>query len=593
MTLEDPQDVIGNAMQPSYLIVPDVVSDTKVRQGDPYTNVQPHPMRCTWNSLILLVLAACWTGRIHVQGWTRASREDIPDEDTLRESWEMLVDEDAISKGGPFPIVVELDMELDMEADMSPEDVEQQRQDLRDMREGIINQFLETVTPPNPDGGEVPSRDRESLGLKVFNLSPSFAMQAYSWEIDLLKQHEHVLYIVGDAIAAPDLANSVPHIGVNPTDWSVRGYDGAGQVIAVLDTGANYEHPFLVGKVVAQACYSSKIPFVGESLCPSGETEYIGAPAGNECASLDVCDHGTHVAGIIAGSGTSTRNGVAKGAELISVQVFSLIKAGPVCSILGKSSPCVSIFGSDIASGLERVYTWKNLYNIVGVNLSLGCAGPALICSAAMRRNVRNIITKLRAAGIVTIASSGNDGKTDRINRPADFPEAVSVGSTDIRTAETVASFSNSDDSLDLLAPGVQVISSGRSSNGWVSKSGTSMAAPHVAGAWAVLKQAKPSASIDEILNVLKTTGVSITDTRSGAGNRVTPRIQLDAALDMLVPPPPPPPSPPPPPPPLQESICTRLPKFESICIPVWIATLNLKFKAPCELKYPVGHALS
>lgn len=582
MPLGDPWGVAGKMVQPSFLIIPDVVPDTKVRQGHPYTKVQSHPMRCTWNSLILLILVACWTGCIHVQGWTRASREDIPDEDTLRESWEMLVDEDAISKGGPFPIVVELDMELDMEADMSPEDVEQQRQDLRDMREGIINQFLETVTRPNPDGGEVPSRDRESLGLKVFNLSPSFAMQAYSWEIDLLNQHEDVLYIVGDAIAAPDLIYSVPHIGVNETDWTFRGYDGVGQVIAVLDTGVNFLHPFLANKVVAQACYSTNFIFLAGSLCPFGETEAIGGSSGAECASADGCDHGTHVAGIVAGS-DSTRNGVAKSAELISVQVFSQITANSACSVAGKSGPCLLTFNSDITSGLEQVYNWRDSHNIVGVNLSLSCRGPRILCRAAMRRNMRNAIKQLRAAGIVSIASSGNDGKTDRINRPADFPEAVSVGSTDIETPETVAPDSNSDDNLDLLAPGAKIVSSGTSQTGWVRKSGTSMAAPHVAGAWAVLKQAKPSASIDEILNVLKTTGVSITDTRSGAGNRVTPRIQLDAALDMLVPPPPPPPEP----------ICTVLPGNRTLCIPGWIATLSLKFKLPCELKYPIGGALS
>ena len=61
------------------------------------------------------------------------------------------------------------------------------------------------------------------------------------------------------------------------------------------------------------------------------------------------------------------------------------------------------------------------------------------------------------------------------------------------------------------------------------------MAAPHVAGAWAVLKQAKSTASVDEVLNALKTTGIPITDTRAGADNRVKPRIQVDQAVSWLM----------------------------------------------------------
>lgn len=60
------------------------------------------------------------------------------------------------------------------------------------------------------------------------------------------------------------------------------------------------------------------------------------------------------------------------------------------------------------------------------------------------------------------------------------------------------------------------------------------MAAPHVAGAWAVLKEAKPNASVDEILNALVSTGIAVTDTREGAQQRVKPRIQVDQAVDTL-----------------------------------------------------------
>ena len=98
---------------------------------------------------------------------------------------------------------------------------------------------------------------------------------------------------------------------------------------------------------------------------------------------------------------------------------------------------------------------------------------------------------------------------------------------------DDVAGFSNSADFLALLAPGVSVESS-VTGDGFGRKSGTSMAAPHVAGAWAVLKEAAPGAEVDQIEALLADTGVPIQDDRDGAGDRVKPRIQIDAAIDLL-----------------------------------------------------------
>jgi hypothetical protein len=95
-----------------------------------------------------------------------------------------------------------------------------------------------------------------------------------------------------------------------------------------------------------------------------------------------------------------------------------------------------------------------------------------------------------------------------------------------------VASFSNSDDMLDFWAPGVSIQSSvpGTTYQYW---SGTSMAAPHVAGTWAVLKSHSPSASVPELRAALILGGVPITDSRNGV---TVPRIQVDAALGSLGP---------------------------------------------------------
>jgi hypothetical protein len=114
----------------------------------------------------------------------------------------------------------------------------------------------------------------------------------------------------------------------------------------------------------------------------------------------------------------------------------------------------------------------------------------------------------------------------------------LSVGSTQDgslgTTTDAISSFSNSASFLSLLAPG-QPINSPIPGNAFANFQGTSMAAPHVAGAWAMLKQTTPSATVPEILRALQTTGLPITDPRNGI---TTSRIEIFDALPAIGPPP-------------------------------------------------------
>jgi len=144
-----------------------------------------------------------------------------------------------------------------------------------------------------------------------------------------------------------------------------------------------------------------------------------------------------------------------------------------------------------------------------------------------------SLIGTLRANGIATIAAAGNGGEQG-LSAPACISHAISVGSTIAPghgPVDTVSRFSNTDTTLTLLAPGEQ-IRIAMPGGGYTFSQGTSVAAPHVAGAWAVLRAAKPSASPSEILAALTNTGLPITDQRIA---QTTPRIQLDAALAALL----------------------------------------------------------
>jgi subtilisin family serine protease len=333
--------------------------------------------------------------------------------------------------------------------------------------------------------------------------------------------------VAEDRIHKPVLWDSVPLIGADQA-WAV-GFDGSGRTVAIIDSGVDTSHPFLAGKVVDEACYSTTSGAQSTTLCPNGADEQVGPGAGVYCPlELEGCWHGTHVAGIVAGDGTPFDLpiwGVGRGASIMPIQVFSQVNSFLLC---GGAPPCLGAFTSDILAALERVYELRTTHDFAAVNMSLG---GGLFSAACDDEPYKPFIDNLRAAGIATVVASGNDGSTDQMSAPACVSSAVSVGAT--TKDDRVADYSNVAPFMSLFAPGDEIISSYPGENFAVA-SGTSMAAPHVAGAWAILKQAAPTATVDEILQALTSTGLPIADLRAGTGT-TRPRIQVDLALSVLL----------------------------------------------------------
>jgi subtilisin family serine protease len=319
------------------------------------------------------------------------------------------------------------------------------------------------------------------------------------------------------------LASSVPSIDI--TDAWAKGFDGSNTTIAVIDGGFRTTHPMFAGKVVAEACFSDNAPtFDTYTRCPSGATPEIAAGAASNCpAGSDRCDHGTHVASIAAGN-DGTNFGVARGAKLLLIDVFAEVRNTTDCS--PDPSPCELTDRVSVLKALDHVNQVAAQYNIVAVNLSLGGASVESACDTDPRREV---IDMLRAKGIATAAATGNGGLTGKINAPACISSAVAVGATN--DAVAVASTSNVSVNADLMAPGVSIRAASGQDNGFKTLSGTSMATPHVAGAFAVLRAAMPTKTIDDIEQALKATGLKTTRADS---NLAIPKIQVNKALLRL-----------------------------------------------------------
>jgi subtilisin family serine protease len=355
--------------------------------------------------------------------------------------------------------------------------------------------------------------------MRQYTTIPFLALELTPEALAALGQSPLVRGIAEDQLDSLSLAQSVPLIQ-GPEVWAA-GWTGNGWSVAVLDTGVDKTHSFLSGKVVEEACYSAT------SYCPNGLTSQVGAGASVPCTyAVSGCRHGTHVAGIATGTSASF-SGVAKGASIIAVQVFSRFTGSTSCGT--GESPCALSYVSDQIAGLERVYALRTTRQIAAVNMSLGGGKytTQAACDAA-NASRKAIIDNLRSVGIATVISSGNNGYSDGMGAPGCISTAISVGST--TKTDAISSFSNSAAFLSLLAPGSSITSS-IPGGAFAVFSGTSMAAPHVAGAWAIAKQQTPAAPVSTVLAAFRTSMTWITDSRNGVS---VPRLELATALGAV-----------------------------------------------------------
>jgi subtilisin family serine protease len=356
--------------------------------------------------------------------------------------------------------------------------------------------------------------------VRRYEVIPFLALTVTPAELERLIADGRVLSIQEDVPAPPQLKEALRVI--HAVQAQEAGFDGRGWAVAVLDTGVEAKHPMLKGHVKAEACFSSNVRGTAKTVCPNGKERQEGGGAARPCSkSVAGCDHGTHVASIAVGSSRKL-DGVAPRANLVAVQIFSRFDDKEFCGSI--PAPCALSYTSDQISGLEFVYKQRKSRSIAAANISVGSGAYKTACDKVVPA-MTDIIRQLRKADVATVIAAGNGGNDNAISGPACISVAIAVAASSDR--DTIPSWSNWGSLVDLVAPGVEIFAA--VPGGYGTKSGTSMAAPMVAGAIAVLRQADPSADVGTLVETLAETGKPIS--RDG---RRKPRIDVNAARKAL-----------------------------------------------------------
>ena len=373
----------------------------------------------------------------------------------------------------------------------------------RAAREDGTVRVLVSLRPPAAGIDDLPRRKREVGELvssvladmpqgtavhRRFVVVPAIALEADPDTLARLAADPNVRRVDIDApgsghAVAPDEASLLNQVTVLES----LGFDGAGQKVAVIDSGVDIDHPDLASRLVAGQCFCSSMQG-SQGCCPNGTATQSGL-----LGAQDDNGHGTNVSGIIGGAGTIAPRGALPAVQLVAIKALD-----------ADGSFCCS---SDIVAALDWLLV--NHPDLAAVNLSLGTAAlfPGHCDGAtAYTMAMAQAVDALTANGTVVTASTGNQGSEATTAAPACIANAVGVGATwdaqygsvtflgcteDGTQPMQPACFSNHSSGTDLYAAGAFVTSTGHQ-GGTSVYGGTSQAAPMAAACAAALKGVAP-----------------------------------------------------------------------------------------------------
>ncbi len=305
------------------------------------------------------------------------------------------------------------------------------------------------------------------------------------------------------------------------------GFTGACSTVAIIDTGINSDHEQFKGRVTHEACFGR----------PTGTIDDAGNFLHNVCVSEDsalpgnaylphLFSHGSHVAGIAAG-----RNGIAPKANIIAVQAFTeqVFRCASKDLKNHAYSQEESLCASNTLYGADRLMAYNYLLELVDSGVEITALNmsysdkfehPCPCDNDPGAKTLYCMYHYLEEANVIPVAAAGNESYNCGIGEPACFSNVMAVGALADASAPLLASFSNHNEMIDITAPGTGIKSAlyeGIDKNGKIVckagencygyMDGTSMAAPMVTGALALLRQAYPDMSVAGLKGIL--TGMS------------------------------------------------------------------------------------
>ena len=373
----------------------------------------------------------------------------------------------------------------------------------------------------------------EALGLE----SRSFWIHNMIWvegdwsAIEQLAQQPAVVQLV----ANPQF--KLETIGVNDTavsqnrgasvEWNLSliradhvwdlGYTGQGVTVGGQDTGYNWTHPGLINQYRGWDGNTAVHDYNWHDTVTSGGNMTCGSSSPEPCDDFS-STHGTHTMGTMVGTDGNTHTGVAPGAEWIGCRNMNNGNGTPA-----SYTACYEWFVAPYPIGGDPMTDGDPSKAPHVINNSWSCPASEGCNATSMQTVVQNV----RSAGIVTVHSAGNSGPScNTITNPGGhFAESFTVGST--TSSDSISSFSSRGDVTigmdtfmkpNISAPGSGILSTvGNNSYGY--SSGTSMAAPHVAGLVALIISADPSLAgdVDAIEQIIEETARGLT-TNDGCG---------------------------------------------------------------------------
>ena len=336
--------------------------------------------------------------------------------------------------------------------------------------------------------GKAPRPETEVIKREFTSVFYGVSARIQSASIAEIERIPGVRKVWRDEKVQAYLDTSVPLIRADKV-WNDLGVTGKGILVAIVDTGIDYTHPDLGG------C-------LGPNCKVVGGRNFVKAGA----SPMDDYGHGTHVAGIVAANGNV--RGVAPDARLLAVKVLDQSGGGTSSWIIAGIEYALDPDGNPATPDGAQV-----------INLSLGGSGTP---DDPLSRAVDNAV----GSGVVVCVAAGNSGARgyETIGSPGLARKALTVGASDDN--DRLASFSSLGPATDtwqikpeVLAPGVGITSTVPTGtcmrcdpSGYRSMSGTSMAAPHAAGAAALLLECYPAASPDSIKHFLMERAVPLRD---------------------------------------------------------------------------------